>query len=128
MLWPLPVSRMPQPHLTIRWTQHAVRRMIEAGIEFEDVRAVVWGYDRTEEVEVGGRRIEVLMHEIPGRDHRSEKHSDDEPYVGAVYLGFPHGRPVHVVTAHQPPATIHVVTVYRPDPARWDASFQRRIT
>ena len=71
-------------------------------IDLEDVRDVV----------TGGERI--------------EDYPDDRPYPSALILGFPGGRPVHVVAAFAPEQAILVVTTYRPDPTRWDADFRSR--
>jgi hypothetical protein len=41
-------------------------------------------------------------------------------------LALIEGRPLHVVAATAPTGTIFVVTVYQPDPARWDETFRIR--
>jgi hypothetical protein len=41
-------------------------------------------------------------------------------------LAIIEGRPLHLVAATAPTGTIFVVTVYRPDPTRWDETFRIR--
>jgi hypothetical protein len=82
---------------------HAVRRMFDRGITEIDVREVL----------EDGRII--------------ERNPKDLPYPSYLVLGFPSGRPVHVVASDDlsVKATI-VITVYRPDPKRWGKMFHRR--
>ena len=84
---------------------HAIRRMYERGIGVEDVRHVL----------ATGRII--------------EEYPNDSPYPSCLILGSAGLRPVHVVVAlnsleHE---TI-VITVYEPDPARWEPGLGRRRT
>jgi Domain of unknown function (DUF4258) len=72
---------------------------VVGGIDLEDVREVV----------TGGERIEEYL--------------DDHPYPSALLLGWPGGRPVHVVAAYDPPETIYVVTCYHPEAEQWDSSW-----
>lgn len=88
--------------MRIEWRVHALRRMRWERIDLEEVREVV-----TE-----GERIEV--------------YTDDQPYPSALLLGWPGGRPVHVVAAYEPQGPIYVITAYRPVPDRWDASYRKR--
>ena len=57
-----------------------------------------------------------------------EQYLQDKPYPSCLVLGrTAEGRPLHIVCA--PVSTerkLIVVTVYQPDPARWDAEFKRR--
>jgi len=56
-----------------------------------------------------------------------EKYLDDPPCPGRLVLGWCGGRPVHVVASDDPQDRVTVViTVYEPDPARWDESFKHR--
>ncbi len=82
---------------------HAIRRMYERKIGVEDVRQVV----------ASGEVI--------------EEYPDDTPYSGCLMLGWPDARPIHVVVAHSSldRETI-VITVYEPDPARWEPCLRRR--
>jgi hypothetical protein len=57
-----------------------------------------------------------------------EQYPQDKPYPSCLVLGrTAEGRPLHTVCA--PVSTerrLIVVTVYQPDPARWDTKFKRR--
>ena len=57
-----------------------------------------------------------------------ERYLQDRPYPSCLVLGrTANGRPLHIVCA--PVLTEHkliIVTVYQPDPARWDAEFKGR--
>ncbi len=57
-----------------------------------------------------------------------EEYPDDSPYPSCLILGqTAEGRPLHIVCA---PVTAErklvIITVYRPDPTRWDPEFRRR--
>ena len=82
---------------------HAVQRMAERRVTVDDVRAVL----------AQGETI--------------EDYPDDTPYPSRLVLGWVGDRPLHVVTAQPASAReIIVITVYEPDPLRWDAAFKRR--
>ncbi len=82
---------------------HAIQRMFERGISIADVRRVL---------ETG----EVI-----------ERYPDDLPYATRLVLGRVRDRPLHLVVADNAQAreTI-VITVYQPDPTRWEDGFRRR--
>jgi len=80
---------------------HAIQRMAQRGITVEDVRRVL---DRGEVI---------------------EDYPDDFPYPSALVLGSIGRRAIHVVAATTPAERI-VITVYEPDPARWEPDFKRR--
>lgn len=80
---------------------HAVERMAQRSIGVEDVRHVL---------ETG-----EIIEDYPG----------DLPYPSALVLGWMQNRPLHVVAATAPEARI-IITVYEPDPARWQPDFKRR--
>ena len=80
---------------------HAIQRMAQRGISVEDVRCVL---DTGEVIE-----------DYPG----------DYPYPSALVLGWARGCAMHVVAATSPSERI-VITVYEPDPARWEPDFKRR--
>jgi hypothetical protein len=82
--------------------KHALQRMFERAISTDDVAAVL---------ESGKVIID---------------YPDDTPYPSRLMLGWPHGRPIHVVAASTLEAETVVITVYEPDPALWDARFERR--
>ena len=82
---------------------HAVRRMFERRISPEDVRHVV----------EHGQPI--------------EEYPDATPYPSRLILGWRGGHPLHVVAADDARAgETMIVTVYEPDPARWEDGFTRR--
>ncbi len=56
-----------------------------------------------------------------------EEYPDDAPFPSRLVLGSVGDRPIHVVSADDVDRgeTI-VITVYEPDPARWDPGFRRR--
>ena len=56
-----------------------------------------------------------------------EEYPDDRPYPSCLFLGFTKaGRPLHLVAAHDEAGReIVVVTVYHPDPDRWE-DYRRR--
>jgi hypothetical protein len=57
-----------------------------------------------------------------------EEYPDDRPYPSVLVLGRASGgRPVHVVRAYAPEDDeVIVITVYEPDPNRWDEEFRQR--
>jgi hypothetical protein len=82
-----------------RFSEHALDRMLDAGLTVDEVVAAVEDGETLEEYEDGSR----------------------------LMLGRAGIRPVHVVVADddaEPVAT--VVTVYEPDPSRWDSTFRQR--
>jgi hypothetical protein len=58
-----------------------------------------------------------------------EDYPEDEPYPSRLLLGWPGGRPLHIVAADEPGTDVtHVITAYQPDPAQWEDGFRRRRT
>lgn len=82
---------------------HAVRRMALRGVTAQEVIAVV------------------------RQDERIEDYPDDFPFASRLLLGWINGRPLHVVAAQDEDGPVIIVTVYEPDPTRWDTSFRERI-
>ena len=80
---------------------HAVERMAKRGITMGEVRQVL---------DTG----EII-----------EDYPEDFPYPSQLMLGWSGDRPLHVVTANAPHTWI-IITVYQPDPARWDDQFKSR--
>jgi len=80
---------------------HAIERMAQRAIHVEDVRHVL---------DTG----EVI-----------EDYPEDFPYPSALVLGWVENRPLHVVTADSLETRI-IITVYEPDPARWQPDFRKR--
>ena len=82
---------------------HAVKRMARRGVREEDVKHVL----------LIGEAIEV--------------YSDDKPYPSELLLGWCAGQPLHVVVATDTAGRRKIViTVYVPDPNKWNADFKRR--
>jgi len=56
-----------------------------------------------------------------------EIYPDDQPYPSRLVLGWLESRPIHIVVADdQASQEIIIVTVYEPDPERWEADFETR--
>lgn len=74
------------------------------------------------------RQIDVSVVESAIRSGTTiERYPEDTPYPSRLVLGWDRDRPVHVVVAdNSPDEETIVITVYQPDPMRWDASFSRR--
>jgi hypothetical protein len=88
-------------HLVFR--VHAVRQISKRGISEVEIRAVF---------EVG----EVI-----------EDYPEDLPYRAQLILGRCGGVPLHIVASFDDASrTIFVVTVYEPNPHRWERGFRRR--
>jgi hypothetical protein len=87
----------------IIYQRHAVERMAQRGIQEEDVEHVL----------------------LTGED--IEMYPDDTPYPSELLLGWRNNRPIHIVVATD---TVNqrriVITVYVPDPNKWEADFKRR--
>lgn len=82
---------------------HAVQRMFERGISAKKVRQIL----------EAGETIEDYSAEMP------------EP--SRLILGFQGKRPFHVVTSENPTTNqITIVTVYIPDPGKWNKDFKSR--
>lgn len=82
---------------------HSIQRVFERGICADDIRR-------------------ILEHGVT-----IEEYPDDYPYASRLVLGWCGDRPVHLVAASNPTANETVViTVYEPDPDRWDSDFKRR--
>jgi hypothetical protein len=83
---------------------HALKRMFERGIGETEVRDIL-------------EQGEII-----------ERYPNDSPYPSNLMLGYSNGRALHVVVAHNSADNaIIVVTVYVPDPKRWDKNFRVRI-
>lgn len=56
-----------------------------------------------------------------------EDYSTEMPEPGRLILGFQGKRPFHVVISENPEANeVTVITVYVPDPRKWDKNFTSR--
>jgi hypothetical protein len=77
--------------------------MLERGIDDEDIRSVL---------EFG----ETI-----------EDYAEDFPYPSRLVLGWPGSRPLHLMVARNVSDEERIViTVYHPDPDRWEDGFRRR--
>ena len=89
--------------MRLNFRSHAIKRMFERKISLEDVRHVL----------ASGKSI---------RDY-----PNDTPYPSRLVMGWIAGTPLHVVTAdNAETGTTIVITVYVPDPAIWEADFERK--
>ena len=82
---------------------HALRRMFQRQVDVDDVLHVL-------------KTGEVI-----------EDYPDDTPYPSCLMIGWSGDRPLHVVAAHnQEDGEMIVITVYEPDPGKWDFELRRR--
>lgn len=81
------------------FAEHALDRLLDWDVSEGQVEAVLAEGQTIEEYEDGARLV----------------------------LGWSGPRPLHVVVAERPAGTSIVVTLYEPDPDRWDAAFRERI-
>jgi hypothetical protein len=86
----------------ITYVWHALIRMDERQIDFDDIRRIL---DAGETI---------------------ERYPDDTPYPSRLLLGWIGTRPVHVVIAEDAPDSVLVVTVYDPRPEEWSQDFRSR--
>lgn len=81
---------------------HALQRMFERGFGVDEVKA-------------------ALLH-----GETIEDYPDDFPFPSRLVLGFAGERPAHVVAADNDEGETIIITVYEPDPAKWDPGFRKR--
>ena len=79
----------------------SIRRMVQRGISIADIRHAL---------DAG----EVI-----------EDYPADYPYPSVLVLGWIDRRPLHVVAARTPEEAI-IITVYEPNPLRWEQDYKRR--
>jgi hypothetical protein len=90
-------------HLKIIFRVHAVQRMFERHI--------------------AARRVSQALHS----GEIIEDYSTEMPEPSRLILGFQGRRPFHVVASENPETKeITVITVYVPDPRKWDKNFTSR--
>ena len=83
----------------VRYSEHAVDRMEEWELDVDEVEEIIRGGETIEEYDDGSRLV----------------------------LGRAGVRPLHVVVMDSEAESVRiVVTVYEPDPTRWEADFRRR--
>lgn len=93
-------ERLPRP-IVLRL--HAAKRMLQRGIPLADV----------EQVLAEGEVVEDYV--------------NDTPFPSRLLLGFPSGRPLHVVATDEPPTGVtYIITAYYPDPEQWDTDYRTR--
>ena len=82
---------------------HAIQRMAQRQVPVADVRQVL----------EDGERI--------------EEYPDDKPFPSALILGWSDSRALHVVVADNfEDNEAIVITVYEPDPEKWEQGFRTR--
>jgi hypothetical protein len=82
---------------------HAIQRMFERRVTYENVRQVL-------------RSGEMI-----------EDYSDEMPHPGGLISGRHGNRPLHVVMAENiTDNELVVITVYEPDPSQWKTRFRSR--
>ena len=87
----------------LRYTEHALNRMDQWAVE--------------------ARTLPVLI----AQGETIEEYPHDRPYPSRLVLGWENTGPVHVVLADIPDSDeAIVITVYRPEPERWDNGFRTR--
>lgn len=73
------------------------------------------------------RFTERDIHESLASAEIIEEYPHDKPYPSQLALGWLGIRPIHLVVAqNEKDEETIVITVYEPDPKRWDADFKRR--
>ncbi|HEV7519409.1 MAG TPA: DUF4258 domain-containing protein [Thermoanaerobaculia bacterium] len=88
---------------SVQWSGHSLRRMYERGLN----------------------RLHVFT--VLHTGERIEEYPDDTPYPSCLLLGFIGNRPLHLVVAVDSTRGIcYLVTVYEPDPNRWEPGFKLR--
>lgn len=85
----------------IRFTRHALERMLERGISPE------------------------VCTEVFLRGETIESYPDDKPFPSELRMGRACGKVIHLVVSFQSDVA-HVVTVYEPDPKLWNETFTVR--
>ncbi len=77
---------------------------------------------------LAARRISVDdVRHVLDTGKRIEDYPTDQPYPSRLVLGWRGARPLHVVAAYYAAENETVIiTVYEPDPLRWEAGFELR--
>ncbi|AEH45816.1 hypothetical protein Thein_1962 [Thermodesulfatator indicus DSM 15286] len=88
--------------MKLLFSRHALEKMRERKISVEEVKKTI----------SSGETIKEYRH--------------DKPFPSRLVLGFPEGRPLHVVLAEDPEGVKYIITVYEPDPSLWEDGFRRR--
>lgn len=70
---------------------------------------------------------EVEIRKVLENGETIESYPTDTPYPSRLVLGWVENRPLHVVVADNLDENEWIViTVYEPDPKRWEADYKRR--
>lgn len=85
----------------IRWTNHVFLRMVNRGIQSENI----------EEGILSGEII--------------EDYPDDYPHPSCLILGFSNGKPIHIVCGSNG-EELWIITAYFPNPEKWSSDFKER--
>jgi len=87
--------------------------------------AIIWRRHARREAE-GENISESMLEDALRREFVLVEHYPQDPYgESALVLVFVEGRPVHVVLSPRE-SLCYLVTVYVPDPVRWNPTFTRR--
>lgn len=75
---------------------------------------------------------EIYEHEVYEAIEAGEiiqQYPEDKPYASCLVLGkTKEGRPLHIVCAPiVDEEKLVIITVYQPDPAKWNSNFRRRV-
>jgi len=78
---------------------------------------------RMGEREIGIEEVRKILE----KGRRIEEYAYDTPYPSELLLYWEGGRPLHLVVAtNEVDGVKFVITVYEPDPLRWEENFQKR--
>jgi hypothetical protein len=87
----------------VDWRKHSLSRLAERGIAQKQV-------------------MDVLLTGEP-----IESYEKDKPCPSGLFLGFPNGRPLHVVAAlDETSDTVYIVTVYEPTLEHFESDYRTR--
>ena len=87
----------------IVWRMHCLSRLAERGILQNQV-------------------LDVLRN-----GEEVERYEESKPFPCALFLGFPEGKPVHVVAAFDNASdAVHIITVYEPDEEHFEPDYRTR--
>jgi hypothetical protein len=87
---------------SVRWTDHAIMRMIQRGISRTDVKHTL----------MNGKII--------------EQYPDDYPYPSCLVLGgVQENRPLHVICGIGS-GELWIISAYHPNPEKWSDGFEKR--
>jgi hypothetical protein len=90
-------------HGNILWTEHAAAKLREREIKRIDVITCI-------------QNGEII-----------EQYPDDTPYPSCLVFGiFSSDKPLHVVCGIDPCIICYIITVYNPDPDKWESDWKTR--